>query len=72
MFTKQRKSSARWLILSLMLGASACTSVGPVTDGGCSWVEPIRVSREDVLTDGTVEQILNHNEKLEVICGGAR
>jgi len=31
-------------------------------------VKPILISQGDVLTDGTVEQILSHNEKWEAIC----
>lgn len=52
-----------------MLGVSACATSGPAIDS-CSWVKPILVSRDDVLTDGTVEQILSHNEKWEEICDG--
>lgn len=28
----------------------------------CDWAEPIRPSRSDVLTDGTLAQIVAHNE----------
>ena len=50
-----------------MLGVSACGTVGPATDS-CVWVKPIYVSKQDVLTDGTVEAILSHNEKWKEIC----
>ena len=33
------------------------------------WAEPIRPSRDDVLTDGTLEQIVAHNEIGERLCG---
>lgn len=71
MFAERMKSSAKWLLISLTFSVSACATSGPVTDS-CSWVKPILVSREDVLTDGTVVQILTHNEKWELICEGAR
>jgi len=32
-------------------------------------VKPVYVHPDDVLTDRTVEQILNHNEKWSEICG---
>jgi len=35
----------------------------------CDWAEPIRFSRQDVLTDGTLEQIVAHNEIGERLCG---
>lgn len=35
----------------------------------CDWAEPIRPSRADVLTDGTLEQIVAHNEIGERLCG---
>ena len=59
--------SARLLPLLLMIGVSACATVGPSADS-CVWVKPIYVSKDDVLTDKTVEAILAHNEKFEEIC----
>jgi hypothetical protein len=35
----------------------------------CDWAEPIRPSRADLLTDGTLEQIVAHNEIGERLCG---
>ena len=62
------KSSVRWLLILLLSGVSACSSVG----GGsfCRVAEPILPDRseEGCLTDGTVEQILKHNEKGERLC----
>ena len=55
------------LLLSLTLAVSACGTAGPAIDS-CVWVKPIYVSKQDVLTDGTVEQILRHNEAWERIC----
>lgn len=34
----------------------------------CDWAEPIRPSRDDVLTDGTLAQIVGHNEIGERLC----
>ena len=34
----------------------------------CSWTETIRPSRKDVLTRGTQEQIVTHNENREKNC----
>lgn len=53
-----------------MLLSSACTPSGPATDGACSWVKPIYVSKSDQLTDGTARQILAHNETWERVCTG--
>ena len=54
------------LLLSLMTFVSACQSIS-VTDG-CSWVQVITVSRQDVLTDQTAREIVSHNEKVEKFC----
>lgn len=35
----------------------------------CDWAQPIRPSRADVLTEGTLVQIVVHNETGEVLCG---
>lgn len=35
----------------------------------CDWADPIRPSREDVLSDGTLAQIVAHNEIGERLCG---
>lgn len=42
---------------------------GCVTADPCSWARPIRPSVADVLTDGTVRQILAHNETGAKVCG---
>jgi hypothetical protein len=34
----------------------------------CDWAEPIRSSRNDVLTDGTLVQIIAYNEIGELLC----
>lgn len=48
------------LLVSLLGG---CASTGTViVDLGCFWARDIRVSDHDMLTDGTADQILAHNE----------
>jgi hypothetical protein len=65
---KRRASGKSICILAvLILSVSACATSGPATDS-CAWVKPIYVSKQDVLTDGTVDQILGHNTKWQEIC----
>jgi hypothetical protein len=35
----------------------------------CDWAEPIRPSRQDLLSDGTLVQIVAHNEVGARLCG---
>ena len=35
----------------------------------CDWADPIRPSVQDVLTEETARQILEHNRQGEAICG---
>lgn len=59
-----------WKPASLILCVAVSTA-GCATDSRpleCVWVEPIRPSRADVLTDGTARQILVHNETWERLC----
>jgi hypothetical protein len=35
----------------------------------CDWAEPIRLSRQDLLSDGTLSQIVAHNEVGSRLCG---
>lgn len=53
--------------LTLML-ISGCTN-GTATDLGCTWAKPIYPSRADVITRGTAEQIVEHNETGAERCG---
>ncbi|WP_363798380.1 hypothetical protein ABU614_06715 [Lysobacter firmicutimachus] len=59
----------RWLCLIPLL--TACSTTGRVTEAttGCAWTRPIRVSRQDQLTDLTARQILAHNEAGRRLCG---
>lgn len=54
-------------VLALLLALGACsTPAAPVmTDTACVSFHPIRVSRFDVLTPITAEQILEHNRTWE-------
>lgn len=56
------------LLLLLMSAGLGCASPGPVSSDYCSIYKPILVSEQDVLTDGTVEQILRANETWQEIC----
>lgn len=57
------------LCLLATLSVSGCETSGPVTSGGCEWTKPIWLSRSDVLTDDTADQIIAHNETGSRICG---
>lgn len=54
------------LMAGVML--SACTQPIP-NSPDCDWAQPVRPSREDVLSIGTVEQIVAHNTVGERLCG---
>lgn len=51
-----------------MLTCALISTAGCVTDP-CGWVQPIRPSRADVLSEGTARQILTHNLTTEKVCG---
>lgn len=64
-------------VLSVLL--SACGSPGPVvkpmpsvTYTGCNWSKPIYISKDDILTEETADQIQSHNEAGMKICGWKR
>lgn len=57
------------LSLTAVLTAGCVTPDRRPPPNECAWAEPIRPSREDVLTDRTLEQIVAHNEIGERICG---
>lgn len=66
-------ASTLGLILPLAALLTSCASSGVVTkptpSNGCEWVRPIYISKADVLTQGTADQILNHDEAWQKICG---
>ena len=56
------------LILSAALTAGCAIDPRGLRDE-CDWAEPIRPSRADVLSDGTLAQIVAHNEVGSRLCG---
>ena len=56
------------LILSAALTAGCAIDPRDLRDD-CDWAEPIRPSRQDVLSDGTLAQIVAHNEVGSRLCG---
>ena len=56
------------LILSAGLTAGCAIDPRDLRDD-CDWAEPIRPSRQDVLTDITLAQIVAHNEIGARLCG---
>lgn len=52
----------------MTLFVSGCVKNGSVIDSSCDWVRPIMTSRDDALTSGTARQILDHNEKWQLVC----
>lgn len=60
-----RTLAALTLIVALTAG---CATVPRHLRSDCDWAEPIRPSRDDVLSDGTLAQIVAHNEIGERLC----
>jgi hypothetical protein len=56
------------LILSTGLTAGCGIDPGRAHEA-CEWAEPIRPSRQDVLSDATLAQIVAHNEIGARLCG---
>lgn len=57
-----------WMsMVCLMLMLGACSTNGAGTDI-CSIMEPILISKDDILTDETARQILIHNEFYDRVC----
>lgn len=55
--------------LLLIAVSTAGCATDPLLKSDCDWAQPIRPSRQDVLTRQTREQILAHNEVGARICG---
>ncbi len=56
--------------LILSAGLTAGCAIDPVVMyEDCDWAEPIRLSRQDVLSDVTLAQIVAHNEIGARLCG---
>lgn len=47
---------------------TSCAGTGAGTSG-CEWVRPVYVSKSDVLTERTAQDLLVHNEVWKRICG---
>ncbi|PWC89850.1 hypothetical protein TSH100_04230 [Azospirillum sp. TSH100] len=54
------------MALALLTG---CATAGPGTEGACAAFRPIYISRADQLSEGTAEQLLEHNETGARLCG---
>lgn len=61
------------LLLALTaLLAGCCTPPEPtvrIIDTACAWTKPIIISKQDILTDGTAQQIVAHNDTGRDRCG---
>lgn len=60
--------SAACLSLMLVTGCASGTATEPAPEA-CLLFKPIRPSSQDELTEGTVRQLLEHNETGAAICG---
>jgi len=60
----------RAIVISIvLLAVSGCASgSGPTTLECPTWLKPITLSLDDVLTAPTELEILNHNDKFEAFC----
>ena len=56
------------LLIFIAVLTAGCAIEAPQYTTDCDWVRPIRPSRHDVLTDGTVAQIVALNEVWERVC----
>lgn len=56
------------LLLASLTLLAGCSGTGGGTSACAGW-RPILVSRADVLTQGTAQQILTHNEAGRALCG---
>jgi len=55
-------------LLLIAVSIAGCAT-DPRLHGDCDWAQPIRPSRQDVLTRQTKEQIAAHNEAGAKLCG---
>ena len=51
----------------IMIAVTGCSG-GFVSDTGCSWVRPILLSSDDIMTSETEIEIIAHNEIWERFC----
>jgi hypothetical protein len=59
------------ILLSIAVSTTGCAT-DPRLKSDCDWAQPIKPSRQDVLTRQTKEQLLAHNETGAKICGWKR
>ena len=59
------------MLLLIAVSTAGCAT-DPRLNSDCDWAQPIRPSRQDVLTRQTREQILAHNEAGQRLCGWKR
>lgn len=55
------------MLLAILILSSGCATSGPATDY-CKVAQPIYISRDDLVTDGTAVQILAHNLTWRRLC----
>ena len=53
---------------SVLLAGCGMNSAVTEVNNGCDWTDTILVSQEDVLSDGTADQILAHNLVRQRLC----
>lgn len=58
------------LIAVAVLALAGCAHTQS-SSNGCEWTRYILVSNEDVLTEGTAQQILAHNTTRQSVCSGS-
>ena len=59
------------ILLSIAVSTAGCATDTRLRSD-CDWAQPIRPSRQDVLTRQTKAQILAHNEAGARLCGWRR
>ena len=55
------------MLLLIAVSTAGCAT-DPLVRSDCDWAQPIKPSREDVLTRQTKEQVVAHNELGSRLC----
>jgi hypothetical protein len=55
------------MLILIAVSIAGCAT-NPLTRSDCDWAQPIKLSRQDVLTRQTKEQIAAHNEVGARLC----
>lgn len=60
-----------WLLVGTLLIVIGCGASGPVVKSGCEWTKAIYPTKADVdvISASLLDQIIEHNETREEICG---